>query len=263
MGPGLVPDWRYMLAVRILGCSGSYAAPGGACTGYLMQSDKANVWLDAGPGTLANLQFHQPLVDLDAIVITHAHPDHWLELPIVAVALKWFELRDPLAVYANQHVLDVARELIGPDVDEVFDWHVITADSRVEIGDQSWSFAETDHYVPTLATRVDADHSSIVFSADTGPAFSFAELRVGGPIDMAIVESTFLERAGNEGVLHLSAPEAAQLAADGEAAVLMLTHQAPPEDRRAHLEVAKTIFPGRVVLAEVGDQYAASGELRA
>ena len=85
-----------MLAVRVLGCSGSYAAAGGACTGYLVQSTGANVWLDAGPGTLSNLQRHARLGDLDAIVLTHAPPDHWLELPVVANALEWYERRDQI-----------------------------------------------------------------------------------------------------------------------------------------------------------------------
>jgi ribonuclease BN (tRNA processing enzyme) len=248
-----------MLAVTVLGCSGSYAAPGGACTGYLMQSPQANVWLDAGPGTLANLQTICTLADLDAVVLTHAHPDHWLELPVVANAIEWYEPRPRLPVYSNAHMAAQARALIGPDIDVPFDWRVVEVDEVVDVADQRWSFAETDHYVPTFATRVDSGGHSIVFTADTGPRFSLEPMvERHGPIDLALIESTFLTRSEHPGALHLAPNEAGQLATDAGVRKVVLTHQAPLEDRALHLAKAQTTFSGEIVLAEVGEQYAAS-----
>jgi len=242
----------------VLGCSGSYAAPGGACTGYLMQSPQANVWLDAGPGTLANLQQICSLGDLDAVVLTHAHPDHWLEMPIVANAIKWYEPRDRLPVYSNAHMEAQARALIGPDLDLAFDWQVVGVDDAVEIADQRWTFATAEHYVPTFATRTDCDGASIVFTSDTGPGFSLEPIvERSGPIDLALIESTFVDRQAHLGALHLSADEAGKLATDAGVTQVVLTHQAPLEDRAAHLVKAATTFSGQMVLAEVGQQYAA------
>src|SRR3954462_5103671 len=68
------------IKITVLGCSGSYAGPGGACSGYLVQGGGVNLWLDAGPGTLANLQEHLELDALNGIVISHSHPDHWVDL---------------------------------------------------------------------------------------------------------------------------------------------------------------------------------------
>lgn len=249
-----------MLAVTVLGCSGSYAAPGGACTGYLIQSSQTSVWLDAGPGTLANLQNVCSLAEVDAVVLTHAHPDHWLELPVVSNAIKHYEPRPPLPVYSNAHMAEQARALIGPDIDSSFDWQVCEVDDVVSIGDQTWTFAEAEHYIPTFATRADADGSSIVFTGDTGPGFSFGPMvERSGPIDLALIESTFLNRSDNEGALHLSADEAGQMAEQAGVARLVLTHQSPLEDRQAHLAKASANFSGDIVLAEVGHQYAASG----
>ncbi len=249
-----------MLAVTVLGYSGSYAAAGGACTGYLMQSPGANVWLDAGPGTLANLQEICSLKELDAVVITHAHPDHWLELPVVANAIRWYERRVRLPVYSNAHMAGQARALIGADIDIAFDWRVIEAHEQIVVGDQTWTFVVTEHYVPTFATRTDCAGESIVFTSDTGPNFSLEPfIERSGPIDLALIESTFLERAEHPEALHLSADEAGELAARAGVSRIVLTHQAPLEDREAHRAKAATRFAGDILLAEVGRHYAASG----
>lgn len=250
-----------MLAVNVLGCSGSYAAAGGACTGYLMQSSGANVWLDAGPGTLANLQKECALADLDAIVLTHAHPDHWLEMPVVANAIEWYEPRERLPVYSNADMAAQARSLIGPAIDTPFDWHIVDVDDEVTIGDQTWTFAQTEHYVPTFATRTEADGMSIVFTADTGPRFSLAPMiERSGPIDLLLIESTFLERSEHPGVLHLAADEAGAMAEAAGVPRIVLTHQSPREDRQAHVAKAQANFSGEIVLAEVGHQYAAKAD---
>lgn len=252
-------DSRSMLAVRVLGCSGSYAAPGGACTGYLIESEDTRVWLDAGPGTLANLQRWCSLGELDALVLTHAHPDHWLELPVVANAIEWYEPRSPLPVYSNAHMFGEARQLMGDAVDAVLDWTVVDVDDAVTIGDQAWTFAQTEHYVPTFATRIESQGSALAFSSDTGPGFSFGPMiERDGPINLALIESTFVDRSTHEGVQHLAAAEAGAMAAAANVERLVLTHLAPKEDSAAHLSAARGEFDGDVALAEVGALYAAA-----
>lgn len=248
-----------MLAVRVLGCSGSYAAPGGACTGYLVESAASRVWLDAGPGTLSNLQRWCSLGEIDALVLTHAHPDHWLELPVVANAIEWYEPRAALPVYSNAHMFAEARQLMGDAIDAVLDWTVVDTDDVVTIGDQQWTFAETEHYVPTFATRIESQGHALAFSSDTGPGFSFAAMvERDGPIDLALIESTFVDRSQHAGVLHLAAAEAGELAAGAGIGQLVLTHLAPKEDAAAHLQAARDTFDGELAVAEVGALYAAA-----
>ena len=86
------------LDVTVLGCSGSYAAPDGACTGYLVRGGDTNVLLDCGPGTLANLQHHLPIRDLDAVVITHSHPEwlaaRWLDRHGFEATERWVQFNN-------------------------------------------------------------------------------------------------------------------------------------------------------------------------
>lgn len=241
------------LSVTVLGASGSYAGPQGACTGFLVRSPGANVWLDAGPGTLANLQEHIVLRNLNAIVLTHEHPDHWLELPVVYAAVRHYERREPVIVYGTAGTLALAENLC-PALPEAFEWRIISDGATAEIGDQSWTFARTDHYVETMGSRVDVDGRSFVFTADTGPRWDLGVL--GGDIDLAISESTFLSDTEPEGILHLSARQAGAMAATAGVKRLVLSHLAPGQDPAAHHAEASAAFGEDVTVAAIGDTYA-------
>lgn len=242
------------LSVTVLGCSGSYSAPGLACTGYLVESASTRVWLDAGPGTLANLQRHCSLTDVDAIVVTHEHPDHWLDLAMAYVACRYFLDRGPMPVYgtAGTHALAVALAG-GQDLAPTIDWRRITDGDSLVIGDQQWRFSRTDHPVETLAPRVDSGGRTFAFSADTGDEWSFAHLGEG--IDLALCEATFLHADRVETSRHLSAQQAGAMAADAGVRRLVLTHLAPGSDRDAFQREAAESFGDSVELVDVDRRY--------
>ena len=68
------------MELTVLGTGGGWAMANGAACGYLLQHDGFNLWVDAGTGTLANLQAHVAIPDVDAVVISHRHFDHFLDL---------------------------------------------------------------------------------------------------------------------------------------------------------------------------------------
>ncbi|HEV2369108.1 MAG TPA: MBL fold metallo-hydrolase, partial [Acidimicrobiales bacterium] len=104
-GPGGFPAGDG-LRLTVLGCSGSYPGPGQACSGYLVRHGATTVWLDAGSGTLANLQLHVALGEIDAIVLSHEHPDHWSDVEGFAVASHHIHHLPPVRLLAPAALRD-------------------------------------------------------------------------------------------------------------------------------------------------------------
>ncbi len=240
------------LTLTVLGCSGSYAAPGNPCTGYLVRSDRAAVVLDCGPGTLGPLQDAIDLAEVTAIVATHCHPDHWLELPVIRNVFIWFVPRSDVPVYgtAETRAMDRAITVMRSGKTDPLAWTVIDPSSRLTIGDQEWSFALTDHPVETLAARVDSGGRSFAFSSDTGPDWDFRSLGEG--IHVAMCDASHGREHEGKGSPHMSAREAARAAAVAGAERLVLTHLAPGCDPDAQLAEASEAFGGDIEVARPG-----------
>lgn len=239
------------MELTVLGCSGSFPTPRSGASGYLVQHDGTSVWLDAGSGTLANLQRHIDIDDLDGIVITHAHPDHWVDVLSYYVLVGYYRKRTGVPVHSPARVRELVTAVHGTVAPQL-DWVDITKASRIAIGALSFSFSRTDHPGETLAVRVDAGGRSLGYSADTGPGWSLSELGAG--MHLALVESTFTvpeERTG----LHLSARQAAVTAKAAGVPRLLLTHLQPwldPEVLRAEAEEA---FGAPVMIATPNERY--------
>lgn len=253
------------LKVTVLGCSGIYSAPGGACSGYLIDSssidsnstdnDAAIVWLDAGPGTLPNLQLHHQLQKVDAMVLSHEHPDHWLELPVIYNAWKYCLGKDvaPLAVYGTAGTKALAENLIGESLSPVLDFQVIADGDEIKIGNQKWLFSETDHPVETLAARISLNGSSVAYSADTGPKWNPTEIISG--VDLFLCEATFPTELEGEIPVHLSARQAGEMAAQGKAKRLAITHSMPTQNSDELAQEATQAFGMPVEQAEINATY--------
>ncbi len=238
-----------LLSLTVLGCDGSYPGPGGSCSGYLVRGGGTSVWLDAGPGTLARLQEHVTLAELDAIVISHEHVDHWSDLEHLAVACHYVLERPPVPVYCEADL--ISRLRVGPAAESLA-WNPIGPDSRLELGPLTFTFSRTDHPVATLAVRVDAGGRSLGYSADSGPGWGLE--RLGAGLDLAVCEATFT--SDREGTLsHLSGRQAGLSARSAGVRRLVLTHQLPGTDRHAVRAEAEAAFGAPAELAEVGRRY--------
>jgi ribonuclease BN (tRNA processing enzyme) len=241
------------LEVTILGCAGSFPGPGTACSGYLVQGGGVNVLLDLGPGTLANFQLHHGLDEVDAVVLTHSHPDHWVDITGLEVASKYHLGRSGIPVYGTPDNRTKVAALC--EIEPTFAWHDVHDGDVVELGELVVSFSRTVHYVDTLAVRIahrDAA-TGMAYSADTGPGWSFAAF--AAPIDLALCEATTLAEAEGVDVLHLSARQAGAMAREAGVARLVLTHLLPGGDPEAYRAEGEATFGGRVEIARILDRY--------
>ena len=209
------------LSITVLGCSGTYAGPGGACSGYLVRSNDTSVWVDTGPGSLANLQQHIDLASLDAIVVSHSHPDHWGELGVVRNALKYGFQIERMPLYSTTAVRKLVEIVCGDSSEPTFRWGIVANGDTITIGDLEFSFSETDHPVETLGMRIASNGRSLLYSADTGPGWSLEALGRGA--DLAVCEATLLEETEGSAP-HLSSRQAGLSAAEAEVGQLVVTH---------------------------------------
>lgn len=236
------------MSVIPLGTCGSYPGPGGACSGYLVCGGGTTVWLDAGSGTMANLQHHIGLDDIDAVVLSHEHPDHWRDIEGLFVAYKYGPSdRHGIPVHAPKGMKKKAYF----NTDGVFDWRAIADGDRVSIGGQQWSFSRTDHGPETLGARVEADGRVLGYTADTGPAWSLA--RLGDRFDVALCEST-LGLADEGTTQHLSGRQAGAMATGAGVERLVLTHFWPEYNPDDAVAAARTTFNGPIDIARVGEE---------
>jgi ribonuclease BN (tRNA processing enzyme) len=240
---------RAGLTLTVLGCSGSYPGPGQACSGYLIQGQGTTLWLDAGPGTLANLQLWVGLGDVDAVILSHRHPDHWTDIEGFFIACRQAERR-PVPIYAPDGLEHLLRS--GPTTRPIFEWHTIADGHQLTIGSTRLSFSRTDHPPETLAVRIDAGGASLGYSADSGPGWSLEALGPG--LDLAVCEATFLhDQEGRH--QHMSARQAGTTARAAGVGRLMLSHLWPTIDPEASRSEAEAAFGRPVELARMNTTY--------
>lgn len=252
--------------VKVLGASPVRPNPGRACTGYLLEHAGARLLVDCGSGVLAQLLCSTSLRELDAIYISHAHPDHCLDLVNVRQSLAYVRSEHrsgPLTVLAAPATLkvieDLGRVFGGPDEDYWSGYLALEAvgpEVARRLGPISLTFHWTQHYIPCLALRVTADDGrSWVYGADGGPQPGLVQFAAGASLLM--LEATLLEEethAEGEFRGHLSGAEAARIAQEAGARRLLLTHYFIETADRALAE-ARAAGNVPVALAQEGSIY--------
>jgi ribonuclease BN (tRNA processing enzyme) len=245
------------LSITALGCSGTWASADSACSGFLVTDGTTKLWVDCGPGTLSALQRHCRLEDLDAIVVTHEHPDHCLELPVVRNALVHGQLGRDVPLYTTRGVLALLETFVGTrGLTPAFIPKMVGDGSVARVGGIRMQFSRTDHPVETLAVRFDDEaggSGSIGYSSDTGPGWSLSKL---GALDVAVVEATFLQReVGDAESVHRTAHQTGTDAKAAGAGRLVITHVTPRGDGEANRAEAEAAFGGPTLLAKPHERY--------
>ena len=234
------------MELTVLGASGSYNGRHGPCSGYLVRTPEANLWMDCGNGTLAVLHDHLDPAEIDAVVITHEHPDHCADIYGLHVLWHYGLERSGLPVLAPEGA-DQRLGALVRDWGGAFDWRAIDPERPVEIGDARLAFSRTDHPIPTYAVEVAAEACRLIYTADTGPAWDVGAFAPGA--DLVLSEASYLH-ADRRTAIHLSAHEAGEAARAAGAGRLVLTHVWPTLDLDAIREEGSAAFGAEVLMAE-------------
>lgn len=243
------------LEVTVLGSAGTHPAPGRACSGYLLRSATTHIMVDCGNGSSGNLQRHVAIEDLDALVITHRHPDHCVDLIAMYFALR-FHPAGPhhLDVYAPAGTDDFLAALV-PESEGTFRelcrFHEVAPGDHLEVGPVRLRLYNSVHSVPTVAIRAEADGAVVTYSADSAGGRTLVEAAAAA--DLFICEATWLGRPSDwpDGV-HLTATGAAEVAQAAGVGGLLLTHLWPRNDPAVARAQAQAAYQGPLELAQDG-----------
>lgn len=238
------------LRITVVGSSGTYSSSKSSCSCYLVQTETTSVVLDAGPGGSIELQRHIDLADVDAIVVSHEHADHWTELPMLHHAFRYGIGRFHVPTYGTAGTRLLLAGVLPKALEESFDWTTIDETSTLTIGDQVWTFSTTDHPVETLAVRVEAGGGSLAYSADTGPGW--APTAFGQPVDLMIYEASLPVSLEQAQIPHVSGRQAGERSAAAGVGRLVITHVPPGEDVAERKTAAEGAFGAEVDVATPG-----------
>jgi len=241
--------------LTVLGMSGTWPPPGGATCGYLVSHEDTTVWLDAGTGTFARLQEHIAVDQISAIVISHAHPDHFVDVIPAFYARHYGKLGGPdLPFYSPEGFVEQASLLVsegGRDVmSEAYAFTTVHGGDSFTVGGISFDAVEMTHIgVHALGYRIEAGGHVLAYTGDTGPCDAVVDLARGA--DVLLAEATYQE---DSEILpfHLSARQAATHAAAAGVGELLLTHLTPGLDPEVSRAEAAESFDGTVRVAYEG-----------
>jgi ribonuclease BN (tRNA processing enzyme) len=248
------------LRITVAGSSCSVPRIDRACSAYLLEDEDFAFSLDFGTGAFANMRRYADYDRLDAIVISHMHADHFLDLIPLRYAVRYGSKRRAgrLPVWMPPGGIAMLRSMTdafgneghGDFLDAAFQLAEFDPTRPLPIGPGRLHFAPTTHYIPSFAIRYESNGRSITYSADTAP--DERVIALARETDLFLCEATLLAGESEIGGIrgHSSAAEAAQMASSAHARRLVLTHYA--EDATSHdLDgAARDIFTGDIVVAD-------------
>ncbi|MHB8606158.1 MAG: MBL fold metallo-hydrolase [Thermoplasmatota archaeon] len=242
------------MRLTVLGNPNRYLAPLSAGSGYLLEAGGARILLDCGQGIRAALETAGGAGALDAVVLSHSHYDHTLDLlPILPTLPKGIPLfvasgsRGALAALAHAYAFRGAFEAPGALVEG-------HAGETHKVKSLTLDFAPTQHGTPSMATRIRLHGRTVVYASDTAPCPALVALAEGADL---LVCHTLLATADAESEhakVHATAETAGRLAREAGAKRLLLSHRYWETTDEDALEAARRSFDA-VELATPGGVY--------
>ncbi|WP_165986514.1 MBL fold metallo-hydrolase [Streptomyces sp. YIM 98790] len=249
------------MKLTVVGCAGSFPSADSACSSYLVEAEGYRLLLDLGNGALGELQKYTGIYDIDAVVLSHLHPDHFIDMCAYFVA-RYYRFEGgrcaPIPVYGPA---DTERRLLAAYADtpseksmsEVFDFRTLSPGQTLHLGPLRLTGDRVRHPVEAYGFRIEHNASVLVYSGDTGPCPQLDGLARGA--DLLLCEAAFTDGKENLPDIHMTGLEAGRCAREADAGRLVLTHIPPWTDAKVNLRDARSVFGGAVELARPGAVY--------
>lgn len=250
------------MRLTIVGCAGSYPGPDSAASSYLVEAEhEGRTWrllLDMGNGSLGQLQRYMDPRDIDAVALSHLHPDHCIDLVSLVVLAKYHPdgAYESIKVIAPRGAEEYLAHAGGPGGEPPLDAlnFTIWEDEPVQrVGPFTLRVARVKHPVPAYAMRIEAGGSVLVYSGDTGPTTELDDLAAGA--DVFLCEASFVESATNPPDLHLTGAEAGRCAETAEVGQLLITHIPAWTDAHEVEADLKAVYDRPYAVVRPGDTF--------
>ncbi len=242
------------MRLTVIGGSGGYPGHGRPCSGYLVEADGFTLLIDPGYGVATALSAgERPLPAFDAVLVSHAHPDHCADLNPILRARAWADPPLPaLPVHALPGALDAVLALDRPELlAGSYELHDLEPGAECSIGPFQVASTLLPHPRPNLGFRISAGGRSLAYTGDCGPSEELVRLADGA--DLLLAEASYAAAVLPDvaGALS-SAADVGREAASAQVRRLVLTHLMPRTDAADALAEAARSYTGPTDVARPG-----------
>ena len=228
-------DYARLVKITVLGGSGAWPTAGHACSGYLVEHAGFALLVDPGYATLPRLLRRTTAEQVDAVLISHGHPDHCADLNPLLRARALGEAPPPaLPVHTLPGAADAVLALDNPRMlADAYALREFTAGQRFDVGPFQVDTWALPHWVPNAGMRLTAAGRVLAYTGDTGPSPDIAVL--ASDADVLLAEATFpdLELPEGDAPYLSTARQAGENGARAGVGRLVLTHLWPGTDPAA------------------------------
>jgi ribonuclease BN (tRNA processing enzyme) len=245
--------------LTIVGSSGTFPGPHSGCSSYLLEHEGFRLLLDVGNGSTGALQQACGLLGPDAVIVSHLHGDHFLDLITYTYARRYHPdgAAAVLPVYGPSAIRETLLGAYGRGVeatlDEVYDFQPVRGHTKTQIGPFAVELLGVNHPVETYGMRISAAGRTVTYSADTARCDELVDLARGA--DIFLCEASYLDGDDNPPDIHLTGAEAAEAATRAGVGRLLLTHLVPWGDETRTLAEAASRYDGDIAVARPLDGY--------
>ena len=245
------------LRLTVLGSATPYPSVENPCSGYLVSGEGTRLWVDAGTGTLAELQRHVRLDELDGIWISHLHADHCADLLTAYYGALYADIRlsTPIPLYGPPGIAGrlahfLTNTPVRSPVESAFDVRELHDGHQARVGTLALTSRTVAHGMPAFALRVEAAGKSLAYSGDTAPCPSLTELASG--CEVLLCEAGTAQAPAGEEQVHHTPENAGETAAAAGAARLIITHVDRSVSARQAADRAAALYGGTAEYAAPG-----------